>query len=300
MTREEIFAQLYSTDEVYPPPQEGRSALLEVTIGCSYRKCRFCDFPRDGFSISSMAEIARKIELLRLVIDGNPKLHLLGCNPFCLHTKQLLSILGMVRDRLPCVREISMYARADDVLRKSDAELIALRHAGLTALYIGLESGSNTVLELHEKGETAQDIEQALYALERCGIYYHLTAIPGLGGRVLSQEHAIRTSGVISRHRPVSVWCIALKVWPNTPLDRMVQRGEFQPMTFEEILQEERLMVENIQLRESCLYVDSTVLNTYTLAALLPDQKQSLLAQMDRLLAETRSGHGAISPDPVG
>ena len=96
MTREEIFAQLYSGDTVYPPPLESKSALLEVTTGCSYRKCKFCDFPKDTFSISSMQEIARKIELLRLVIDGNPRLHLLGCNPFCLHTRQLLSILAMV------------------------------------------------------------------------------------------------------------------------------------------------------------------------------------------------------------
>ena len=287
MTREEIFAQLYSSEEVYPPPQEIGSALLEVTIGCSYRKCRFCDFPRDGFSILPMAEIARKIELLRLVIDGNPKLHLLGCNPFCLHTRQLLTILSMVRDRLPCVQEISMYARADDVLRKSDEELILLRQAGLTALHIGLESGSASVLQLHEKGETPQDIEQALYALERCGIYYHLTAIPGLGGRSFSREHALRTAALISRHRPVSVWCIALKIWPNTPLDRMVQAGEFTPMTYEEILHEERLMVENIHLPTLCLYVDSTVLGKYTLAAFLPDQKASLLEQMDKLLSQS-------------
>ena len=122
MTREEIFAQLYSSDTVYPPPLESKSALLEVTTGCSYRRCKFCDFPKDTFSIFSMEEIARKIELLRLVIDGNPRLHLLGCNPFCLHTRQLLSILAMVHDRLPCVQEISMYARADDILKKAVAE----------------------------------------------------------------------------------------------------------------------------------------------------------------------------------
>ena len=287
MTREEIFAALYSSQEVYPPPQEIGSALLEVTVGCSYRKCRFCDFPRDGFTIASMAEIARKIELLRLVIDGNPKLHLLGCNPFCLHTRQLLAILEMVKERLPCVQEISMYARADDVLRKNDDELLALSRAGLTALHIGLESGCDDVLLLHEKGETARDIEEALYALERCGIYYHLTAIPGLGGKPYSREHAIRTAALISRHKPVSIWCIALKVWPNTPLHQMVKDGEFDPLSYEEILREERLMVENIHLKQFCLYVDSTVLGKYTLAAFLPEQKQSLMEQMDQLLSQS-------------
>lgn len=284
MTREEIFAQLYSGDTVYPPPLESNSALLEVTTGCSYRKCKFCDFPKDAFTIASMAEIARKIELLRLVIDGNPRLHLLGCNPFCLHTRQLLSILSSVHDRLPCVQEVSMYARADDILRKSMDELQALAHAGLTDLHIGLESGSNAVLTLHEKGETIEDIEEALYALERCGIRYHLTAIPGLGGKELSLEHAIQTAAVISRHCPMSVWCIALKVWPDTPLSRMVQDGEFKPLTFEEILAEEREMVSRIQVTLPTLYVDSTVLNKYTILGMLPLQKDNMLQQMDYLL----------------
>jgi len=284
MTREEIFAQLYSGDTVYPPPLESKSALLEITTGCSYRRCKFCDFPKDTFSIFSMADIARKIELLRLVIDGNPRLHLLGCNPFCLNTRQLLSILAMVYDRLPCVREVSMYARADDILRKNDSELKALVHAGLTDLHIGLESGSNAVLSLHEKGETVEDIEEALNALDRCGIRYHLTAIPGLGGRELSREHAIKTAAVISRHNPMSIWCIALKIWPETPLSQMVADGTFEPLSFEEILREEREMVSRIEMKMPMLYVDSTVLNKYTIIGMLPEQKDSMLRQIDILL----------------
>lgn len=289
MTREEIYAQMYSSDTVYPPPLEIKSALLEITTGCSYRRCKFCDFPKDTFSIFSMGEIAKKIELLRLVIDGNPRLHLLGCNPFCLHTRQLLSILAMIHDRLPCVREVSMYARADDILRKSDQELMALVQAGLTELHIGLESGSNAVLMLHEKGETIEDIEEAMNALDRTGIRYHLTMIPGLGGRDLSREHAVKTAAVISRHRPMSVWCIALKVWPDTPLSRMVEDGTFCPLSFEEILREEREMVSRIDLIWPTLYVDSTVLGQYSIIGMLPEQKQVILQQMDHLLE-----HGKI------
>ena len=284
MTREEIFAQLYSSAEVYPPPLEHHSALLEVTVGCSYRKCRFYDFPRDGFRIFPLSEIARKIELLRLVIDGNPKLHLLGCNPFCLHFKQLHSILEMIRDHLPCVREVSMYARADDVLRKSDEELKELAQLGLFSLHIGLESGSNAVLELHHKGETAEDIEQALDALDRCGIHYHLTAIPGLGGVEFSREHAARTAALISRHTPLSVWCIGLKIWPNTPLEQMIREGSFTPLRWEDILSEERQMIAQIKPKLPFLYVDSTVLGQYTIAAMLPDQQDTVLNQIDALL----------------
>ena len=286
MTREEIFAKLYSTDEVYPPPLEQHSALLEVTCGCSYRKCRFCDFPRDNFRIFSLSDIAEKIRLLQLVIDGNPKLHLLGCNPFCLHYKQLMAILEMIRTYLPCVQEVSMYARADDVLRKSEEELKLLAQAGLFALHIGLESGSNAVLDLHTKGQTAEDVEQALHLLDRCGIHYHLTAIPGLGGREYSREHAVKTAALISRHTSLSVWCIGLKIWPNTPLAQMVENGEFSPLSWEEILREEREMIANIHPRFPCLYVDSTVLGKYTIAAMLPDQRDPVLQQIDKLLAE--------------
>lgn len=289
MTREEIFAQLYTGATVYPPPLEVHSALLEITTGCSYRRCKFCDFPKDTFSISPMAEIARRVELLRLVINGNPKLHLLGCNPFCLTTRQLLSILSLIRDRLPCVREITMYARADDILRKTEQELKALSLAGLTALYIGLESGSNAVLELHEKGETIEDIEQALNLLDHCGLHYHLTAIPGLGGQALSREHAVKTAAVISRHTPLSVWCIALKIWPDTPLSRMVEEGEFQPLTPMEILKEEREMVSLIRMKMPCLYVDSTVLLKYSIIAMLPQQQEDMLRQMDNLIAQAET-----------
>ena len=231
-----------------------------------------------------MGEIARKIELLRLVIDNNPRLHLLGCNPFCLHSRQLLSILAMIHDRLPCVREVSMYARADDILRKSPEELKALAHAGVTDLHIGLESGSNAVLTLHEKGETIEDIEAAMDSLDRCGIRYHLTAIPGLGGSALSREHAVKTAAVISRHRPMSVWCIALKIWPDTPLSRMIEEGEFEPLSYEQILEEEREMFSLIHVSLPCLYVDSTVLGKYTIIGMLPEQKELMLRQMDYLL----------------
>ena len=142
---------------------------------------------------------------------------------------------------------------------------------------------------LHEKGETIEDIEQAMDALDRCGLRYHLTAIPGLGGRELSREHAVKTAAVISRHCPMSVRCIALKVWPETPLARMVAEGEFVPLTFEEILAEEREMVSRIEMQIPMLYVDSTVLNKYTILGMLPEQKEVMLQQMDHLLA-----HGSL------
>jgi len=286
MTREEIFQELYHGETVYPPPLEDHSALLEVTRGCSWRKCKFCDFPKDGFSVVPMSELTRKVELLRQVLDGRTRLHLLGCNPFCLPTDQLLNILALIRDRLPQIRDVSMYARADDVLKKTPQELSLLCKAGATDLHIGLESGSDLLLSLHDKGETVADMDAALDKLDRAGIRYYLTVIPGLGGHTYSREHAEETAAFLNRHRPMSIWCIGLKVWPDTPLDDMVKAGDFSPMTYREMLAEERYMLSLLQPRDLCLYVDSTVLGKYSIVAALPEQQASVLQQMDRLLAQ--------------
>ena len=99
----------------------------------------------------------------------------------------------------------------------------------------------------------------------------------------------MKTAALISRHVPFSIWCIMLKVWPNTPLAQMVADGEFQPLTPLETLREEREMVSRIQLDTPCLYVDSTVLQKCSIIAMLPNQKESMLRQMDTLIAQEES-----------
>ena len=284
MTREEIYQALYSHEEVYRPPLESDSAMLELTYGCSYGRCAFCDFTRDKFQVIPLREVEYKSRLLSLVIDGNPSLHLLGCNPLCLPTEYLLQVLGFVRQNLPCVRRINMYARADDILLKGAETMAQLRAAGLTELHVGVESGSDMVLQLHNKGETVQMLKDAFRILEKCGIAYHLTLIPGLGGAEHSRDHCIQTAQLLSVLHPVSIWCMALKIWPNTRLQHMVKTGDFYPMNYREILLEEREMIERTTFQSSCLYVDSTVLGEYTVMGFLPEAKEQLLEQIDSLL----------------
>lgn len=280
---------LFSAQEVYRPPLERNSALLEVTSGCSYRKCNFCDFIKDPFIIYSLEEIERKIQVLAQVINGNEQLHFLGCNPFVLPTHKLMEILDLVHQYLPCVKEVTMYARAKDILTKSLEELRLLRQNGITQLHIGIESGSPQLLELHNKGETPEHFFKAAELLDRGKIHYHLSVILGLGGQLLSQEHTAKTAALLSRLFPISIWCMALKVWPGTPLADMVQTEKFMPMSPLEILYEERAMVEQLELQSPCMYVDSTVLNKYTLMATLPRQKTRLLKMITQLIDEENS-----------
>ena len=288
-SREDIYAQIYHHERIFPSPLERGSVFLEVMSGCRYGRCNFCDFRRDKLEIYDVNDLERQLGLLKLLADDRSRMHFLGCDPFFLDTRQLLLICELVGCYLPHIREFNMYARADDINAKSAGELAQLRQAGISELHVGLESGSDAVLAFHNKGETVAEIETALQKLERADIRYHLTMIPGLGGRKYSAEHAAKTAALLSRLHPATVWCYALLLWEDTPLYEMVQRGLFQPLTPRETLKEERLMLAQTELERECLFVDSTALQQYTLRTVLPAGKERLLRAMDDLIAAAES-----------
>lgn len=283
MTREELYASIYTHDTIYLPPWEEGVPALEVSLGCSWHKCRFCDFAKDPYQIHPLDKIEFHMKVLGVLRPDAERLFLLGENAFSMPYETLCAIFDMTDKYMPHVFEFSMYARIDDVLKKTDKELAMLHKMGLSTLHIGVESGSDPVLHFMNKGITAAQTLEALRRLDRFGIDYCLTVILGLGGRTFRNMHAIETARLLNQTHPQNIWCLKLKVWDDTPLARMVKRGEFDPMTPEEILLEERLLLENLTVT-GCSYVDSTVLDTYTIQGDLPSQKPVMLAAINNLL----------------
>ncbi|HJA36871.1 MAG TPA: radical SAM protein [Firmicutes bacterium] len=285
MTREEEFASLYRNGTVYRPLQEEHSILVEVGLGCGWHKCAFCDFTRDPFCWIPLEEVHHSVQTLaRLQVPGN-RVFLLGQNAMMRPARELLQIFAWIHHYMPQVQEIAMYARADDVLRKTPEELRALRDMGLCDLHIGVESGSDTVLLLANKGETVYDMLTAFQKLDAARIGYFVTSILGLGGKHLWKAHAIETARLYNRIHPKNIWVLALKLFPGTQLHRQASQGLFEPLTPFEMLLEERLLVRELQV-ENCFYMDTTAMNKYTLAAHLSEGKQGLLNSIQHLLEE--------------
>ena len=172
MTREEIYASIYTHEEIYRPPQEENCACLEVALGCSWGKCLFCDFAKDRFQVHSMAKIEWNLRMLGRLEPEKTRLFLLGENAFCLSFEQLSQIFALAKTFMPNVREFAMYARIDDVLRKTPEELRQLREMGLSDLHIGVESGSDPILLWMNKGVTSFEMLQAFKMLDRAEIGY--------------------------------------------------------------------------------------------------------------------------------
>ena len=286
MTREERYASLYSHDTVYRPPHEEEAALLEVALGCNWGKCLFCDFARDKFLVHPMEKIEENLRILGELEPERERVFLLGENALCLPTENLLKIMDMAKRYLPKVTTFGMYGRFDDVLRKSEEELGKLRAAGLTDVHMGFESGSDSVLLTMNKGVDTADMLRGARLLERADIGYHVTVILGLGGRAGRNLHALETARLLNRMHPKSIWCLNLKVWPKTPLERMVKIGEFEPMSHWEMLHEEWIMLQNLEVK-NCLYMDTTALDQFTIQGILPEMKPAMLQAMQQLLEMT-------------
>lgn len=283
MTREEIYASIYTHEEIYRPPQEDSSACLEVALGCSWGKCKFCDFAKDKFQIHPMSKIEWNLRMLGRLEPEKTRLFFLGENAFVLSFEQLSKIIEMTHTFMPNIREFSMYARIDDVLRKTPEELKKLREMGICDLHIGVESGSDPILLMMNKGVSSFDMIQAFKELDDAGIGYYITIILGLGGKDYRNLHALETARLLNRLHPKCIWALKLKVWENTPLEKMIKRGEFTPMTSYQILFEERMLLESLTLTD-CFFMDTTVMDRYTIQGFLPEGKEAMLQMINRLL----------------
>ena len=170
--------------DVYRPPSEARSLIIQVTIGCSHNKCTFCHMYTDKqFRVRKREEILADLDECRDTYGPYvQRVFFADGDALVVKTELLLELLHYVKKNFPYAERITSYGTAKDVLRKSEEELVALRKAGLAMIYLGAESGDDEVLVHIQKGETAAEIIAAGQKLKRCDIQTSVTLISGLGG----------------------------------------------------------------------------------------------------------------------
>lgn len=280
-----MYASIYTHDTVYCPPQEEGCALLEVSLGCSWGKCTFCDFAKDDFMLIPLSLLESRVKVLSKLEPDKTRMFLLGVNAFVMSAERLRAIIRTVKTYMPKITEFAMYARIDDITAKSDEELAMLRKYGICDLHIGIESGSDSILSMMNKGITTFDMVQALRRLSKASIGYYVTIIMGLGGKTYRNLHAIETARFLNRLHPKHIWALSLKRWPGTKLEELINRGEFIPETPREMLLEERLFLTELTLKDS-FFMDTTVLNKYTIQGFLPGGKDAMIQAINALLLD--------------
>ena len=138
---------------VIRPPSEAFSILLQVTVGCSHNKCSFCGTYKDKrFRIKTDERILKDIRFASRYCRRQDKVFLMDGDALIIPQKRLVWILEQIREHLPWVKRVGLYANAKSIRMKSDEELNTLKTLGLGIVYLGVETGHPELLKTICKG----------------------------------------------------------------------------------------------------------------------------------------------------
>lgn len=267
---------------VFRPPSEANSFILRVTIGCAHNRCTFCAMYRDvAFRLRSYPEIKRQIDYAAQAAPRLRRVFLADGNALCLKTDLLLAIMADLRQAFPKLNRVTCYGGPGDILRKSPAELAALKAAGLQIIYLGIESGDDTVLAAVCKGVNAAQMIEAGQRVLHAGIKLSAMIILGLGGKASTHRHAVNSAAVVNAINPTMLSTLTLMLHAGTPLRQAADRGDFQPLSPYELVRELKEFVSRLELTRPSIFRANHASNLLPLAATLPADKERLLAEID-------------------
>ncbi|MFW6315459.1 MAG: radical SAM protein [Desulfohalobiaceae bacterium] len=266
------------------PPSEAGSILLQVTVGCSHNKCTFCGSYKDKrFRIKDWERIEEDIQYAALHMRDQKRLFLMDGDCLILPQAKLLRLLDLINKRLPWLERIGTYANAKAIRKKSLEELQELKARGLSIVYLGLESGSERVLQQVKKGSSAQEMIQMGRRVKEAGITLSVTVLLGLAGRQGSAEHATATGEVLSKMDPDYVGALTVMLIPGTELYNDYLAGRFELPGQMEILQELRLMLQSTRLSQG-LFISNHASNYLPIKVKFPEGKEQGLQMIDQAL----------------
>ena len=160
-----------------------------------------------------------------------------------------------------------------------------LKELGMREISLGVESGDDWTLTHINKGCHAEDILEQCHKLEEAGIDYWMTFLNGVAGKSHSREHALNSAKIFSRCKLMLVGTGGLTLFPGTPLPEEAQRGEFDPLSEKEMLEELKLFVENLTC--DCSFITHHTISGVNLTG--PNflaRKEKIVAALDREIGQ--------------
>ena len=266
---------------VYRPPSEAYSLIVQVTYGCSHNTCAFCSMYKEKrFALRPLDEVLEDFHIARQTYRHVDKVFLADGDALVRKASELYTILDTIRELFPECQRVTRYASPASIRIRTDEELQTLRAKGLTMVYMGLESGCDEVLKLMRKGHMSDEIVAMGQKVRRNGIALSVTAITGLGGPELLEQHAIETAKAFNAMNPEYIGMLTLMVEPGTPLYDWVRDGKFQLLTQPQVLRETRLLVENLDSPGSVFRMNHAS-NYLVLKGTLNQDKEVMLRTID-------------------
>ncbi|WP_245411438.1 radical SAM protein [Pleionea mediterranea] len=270
-------------EPVFRPPSEWKSLILQVTNGCSWNQCTFCDMytqPQKKFRPKSQEDIDKELAVVAESGTHVGRVFLADGDAMALSFRRLKSILLSIKHYLPNVTRVSSYCLPRNLLNKSVDELTELQQLGLKLVYVGCESGDDTVLSAINKGETYASSLSALVKLKQAQMKTSVMILNGMGGVRFSRQHAVQSAKLMNEAQPNFLSTLVV----SYPLGdkRVVEgfKGEYQLPDTKGLLQEMKVLLENLQL-ESTVFRSDHASNYLALKGILGKDKSKMLSIID-------------------
>ena len=278
-------------EPVFRPPSEAYSLILQVTNGCSWNNCTFCEMytqPQKQFRFKSQEDIEK--ELAAVVSSGAPvrRIFLADGDAMTLSFRRLKLIMQAINRYFPDIQRVSSYCLPRNLKNKTVAELAELNALGLSLFYVGCESGDDLVLERVNKGENFDTSLAALQKIKAAGAKSSVMILNGMGGKKYSEQHAVNSARLMSAAQPEYLATLVVSV--PTGVERYQQGfgGEFEPLDQAGLFQEMYWLLDNLEL-EKTIFRSDHASNYLVLKGVLGKDKPRLLATVKAALDQPGS-----------
>lgn len=270
---------------LYRPPSEANSLIFQITLGCSFNQCSYCDMYRTKkYSERTWEEIKMEIDITSKSYPDTKRIFLADGDAINLSTERLVQILEYIYKKFPSLERVSCYAMPKNLLQKTDDELMTLRSAGLKMLYLGIESGSDTVLKKVTKGATYRTIVQSCKKAKENNYVLSCMIILGLGGKKYTLEHIEETAKIVSEVSPDYLGALNLHLDVALHNEFMTKFNEpFEFLNDMQILTELELLISKINSSSPIIFRANHASNVYSIKGTLPYDKERILELISQL-----------------
>jgi len=215
---------------------------------------------------------------------GRQSAFLQDANTLIMRTPDLVRVVSRLKENFPELTRITSYARSKTAAKKSPEELQQLKAAGLSRLHIGLESGSDLVMEYMQKGTTAKEHIAGGRKVKEAGISLCEYVMPGLGGRKLSEDHIAGTARTLNEIDPDHIRLRTLHVRKGMPLWTLLESGGFELQAEDEVVEEIGALIEQLDVTSE-LKSDHVLNLLPEVEGKFPEARPACLATIERYLA---------------
>ncbi len=216
---------------------------------------------------------------------GTYNVFIQDANSLIMKTDELVKALTYLKQRIPKIKRITSYARASTLVRKSVQELKELKDAGLTRIHVGMESGCDKVLKFIKKGVTSKQLIESGKKVKEAKITLSEYIMPGLGGKEFSKEHSKSSAQILNEINPDFIRLRTLQVIPGTPLYDKLIKGEFKPLSEDEVVLEIRDFISRLENITSTITSDHIRNLLEEVEGNYPEDKQKMINIIDEYLS---------------